>query len=511
METHSPMSVEMQMTMELGKRVSDSAPSAMVHAVTLKRQAKLDALLDSRERFVNNHVARFETLLDDPRDQLRRRFPTFFKSLVFVTDWRYRAVAVTVFVWMVIVTALQPEFCSVEVEDKVQSLIFRLSGFAFTFVQVLILVLIPFVYTGVMRGGGVRSDMEYKPADISNCSFGFTRLLEAQFSLLAESGEANVPREGWGATLICVYLPFGYFLLWVCILCFYTLDAFSDTNIMSTSFCLTKQQTMHYWAIHLGLIVDLLCWTLPVNGIIVALYGLHIGCRVCSMELFVWIERYRCIKDSTVEDLKASALSASTIRKDAYERYFLIHKIFSSSSRIWSAFLLVYLSLTLIGALMYLYFIIKYSWFSSSARGAGFWYMWLFWVLFLLELTLPIILIAQANVPYHFLSEMFTFAMPSPIIASGDTNGEHGLLLAPHEQQDDDDILPPRANALFGYGDYGLIGGRREWLIFLQQAPIHWVVAGVPITYEKLSAILLSAGLSIAVSAAPKIFLTLKG
>jgi hypothetical protein len=57
-----------------------------------------------------------------------------------------------------------------------------------------------------------------------------------------------------------------------------------------------------------------------------------------------------------------------------------------------------------------------------------------------------------------------------------------------------------------GGGDYSLLGGRREWLAYVAQAPIYWVVAGVPITYEKLAGVVFSVALSTAVSLVPKVF-----
>lgn len=129
--------------------------------------------------------------------------------------------------------------------------------------------------------------------------------------------------------------------------------------------------------------------------------------------------------------------------------------------------------------------------------------MWLYLILYLLEFTLPILLIAQANAPHRFLADMFVWSVPSPGAGFAKDPEAAGLLA---DCPDDPIPAPASREAAFGAGDYALIGGRREWLVFLQQAPCTWDVAGVPVTYEKLSAVVFSAALSVVVSVLPRIF-----
>ena len=348
------------------KRVSEGSPSDLVHALSRRRREQLKELLGpgSGKSLVCDHVSRFETLMDDPRDELKRRFPTFFRALVIVTNWRYRLLCVVALVWEVLATTLQPLFCSGFTETAAQNLLDKLAGFSYGTVQVVFLLMAPLVYTGGLFNGGVRNDgAHYEPVDIANpCAYGFVRLLECQLRLLSEGKEeASAPREGWGARFFCRYLPIGYFMFWVMLMLFYSLDAFGGTNIMHSPFCATKQQTAVFFGIHLYLIVDTICWSLPAIGVVVALYGLHLGCAMCSAELFAWIARYRCLKDVGLDSLPAGAPSLQAIRKDCYERYLLIHLIFASSSRIWSVFLVVYSTLSLIGGLMYFVFVVKFA------------------------------------------------------------------------------------------------------------------------------------------------------
>lgn len=365
--TLSPLAQAPALEMVDPRRVSEGAPPELVHAVSRRYRRQLHELLgpDSHKTLVSDYVSRFETLMEDPRDELKRRFPVFFRALVIVTDWRYRLLCVAALLWEVAVTTLQPTFCPGVSETIVQNLIDKLAGFSYGTMQVFFLLLLPLVYTGKLWGSGVRNDgAKYEPCDdVANPrAYGFVRLLECQLRLLSEGGgESSAPREGWGGMFFCQTLPICYCIFWVVLMVCYTLDAFAKTNIMHSPFCHTKEETTLFFQLHLFLVVDTICWSLPAIGVVVGLYGLHLGCAMCSAELFAWIARYRCLKDVGLDSLPPGAPSLQALRKDCYERYLLIHHIFASSSRIWSTFLLVFSSLSLLGGILYFVLVVKFA------------------------------------------------------------------------------------------------------------------------------------------------------
>ena len=110
---------------------------------------------------------------------------------------------------------------------------------------------------------------------------------------------------------------------------------------------------------------------------------------------------------------------------------------------------------------------------------------------------------------------MFVWSVPSSLPASSASASASAFDSGDPEAANllTNDPIPAPAVAAVGAGvggDYALIGGRREWLIFLRTAPITWDVAGAPITYEKLSAVVFSAALSVVVSVLPRIFQALQ-
>jgi len=399
---------------------------------------------------------------------------------------------------------------------------------------VLLLNLAPLVYTGKFFGS-IKDDMNYGPVDMYNPNgFGYYRLLEGQLRLISEEAVASghdqgdVPKEDWTTVFLLFRLPAAYFSVWGVVCFTYDLDLLAGTSINGgLSQCATYSQSLSLVAIFGFYIPALFSFTLTAISVGVILYGLRIGSIASSRHILDWMDRHRSLKDATLEDLPPprDPAVAALIRKNAFESYFLAQRITSSSSRIWSTFLLLLFSLTGICAFTFLVVIYSTAAQTSSSYFTAYSYFWeiLFWC----ELALPLYLISQTNAPHTRLVQMFTWSIPQPVaydtcraemddaeeeaaalLESGRAGGCGGGVVG-------DSIPPPPPpplqkhrvlGLLPGGGDYSLLGGRREWLAYVAQAPIYWVVAGVPITYEKLAGVVFSVALSTAVSLVPKVF-----
>lgn len=494
-----------------GQRVSSSLDLDVVHRVTKRRREVAQRLLaESSPDLVVDFEDKFESLLDNPRDHVKRRFPTFHWSLAIVTSWRYRLLATAGVMWKVtadVIAMTAPGQECVSTSElsatTMMSLIVAYSGSCLlTIIQCLLLNLGTRVYSGSLFTS-VHDDMKYdsRPCDIFlPDTFGYYRLLESQLRL-AEENEGAPPRESWWTTFFLWHLPRGYVLIWCTISFLDLLDMYAGTHTQGIGPCASREQTLRYSWTQLWFIPGIICWTLPCIGVITLLYGLFIGTSLVSYELLRWVDRYRCLKDARDDEEGASG---EFIRKDAYERYFLLHRIVEASSKLWNGFLCVCLSLTLIGGILFL----SYIFYSGAWLGGYSALAYFYLLLFLSFFSLPIYLLATANLPNSRFIQLFTWSVPPPPPAAA----------YDHEKEDDGDRISPahpwpshrqrldKSPVAGGRGDFGLIGGRSEWLRFLNSAPIYWVVAGVPVTAEKLSGVIFSALLSVVLSTLPKIF-----
>jgi hypothetical protein len=473
----------------------------------------------SASSLVFEFESKFESLLDNPRDFCKRRFPTFHRALVLVTSWQYRVIACISVAWkfsadMVSMTVpgheCVPTF-NLSAETRM-SLIVAYSGSSlFTVIMCLLLTIGPWVYTGhIFSANAVRDDMQYGPCDIfAVSSFGYYRLLESQMRLSEEGDDGDAvdcskqaPRESaWTARLLLVHVPRAYVLFWCVISGLDLLEMYAGTDTQGLGPCASPAQTLRYSWMQLWFIPGILCWSLPFIGVCVMLYGLSVGTSLVSYELLRWVDRFRCLKDARLNDLEEAALAerggdgGGFIRKDAYERYFLLQRIVESSSKLWNVFLCVCLALTLVGGILFLAIIC----FSGAWLGGYSILAYVYLLLFISLFSLPIYLLSVANMPNSRFVQLFRWSIPPPASTATATAAADGDY---HSGQRDRIPHPTKRGA----GDYALIGGRDEWLHFLATAPIHWTVAGMPVTVEKLSAVLFSAALSVVLSTLPKIF-----
>lgn len=501
-------------------RVTEAPDADRVFAVTKQRQETLQSILNAKgNALLQNFENKFEMLLEDPRDRIRRNFPIFYQAIAIVTDHRYRILATILVVWIIIVDLITPHICqapqldSISKNDRLLLSSSMYGGFSFLIAQTIFMNLVPLIFTGKLFSSVRESCSKYAsaPAEISNPpSYGYYRLMEAQLALASEN-EFNypnilIPRENLVTKLALIYFPVAWLGTWLCISLYYILATYAMESSVDNQQCRTIEETNLVFSLHLFLLVDMVAYTLPLISVMVAMYGLYLGGSLCRAELLRWVEICRSMKNATSEQVGLGGQELPErmrrIRKYAYERYFLIHQIFHSSGKIWDSFLLVFLAVCFILFLFFTSLIVFMV--STDSRNTMFMFIYMWQAFFFLELTAPLVFISQTNSGNRAVREIFLWAVPSYGVA-GDLGDTQDFGMAPCKPID----AIPRAivfDPASASGDYALIGGRREWLQFIGSAPIFWTILGVPLTYEKLSAVVLSGLFSIAATLFPRMF-----
>jgi len=145
-------------------------------------------------------------------------------------------------------------------------------------------------------------------------------------------------------------------------------------------------------------------------------------------------------------DLERLMLLIPFIKRDAYERYLLIHHFVDALSTVWGGFLLstIFFSLLCTGFTYYLLVISNNAGEAHSVFG------------FILGLGIatvlfiwPVWCLVQANTGVDVITESFKLTAPD---------------------------------------DYFLLGDKNTWRTFSEEAPLYWCILGVPITQKVLRA-----------------------
>lgn len=151
-------------------------------------------------------------------------------------------------------------------------------------------------------------------------------------------------------------------------------------------------------------------------------------------------------------DLGRLMLLIPFIKRDAFERYLLIHHFVSTMSEIWGGFLLSTLIFSLLATGFTYYLLVISNSVGNNEPIFGFIIgLGVATVLFIW----PVWCLAMANTGVNIISESFQLTAPD---------------------------------------DYMLLGDRDTWQTFAEQAPLYWTILGVPITRSVLRAYYSTAG-----------------
>lgn len=180
------------------------------------------------------------------------------------------------------------------------------------------------------------------------------------------------------------------------------------------------------------------------------------------------------------------------------------------SSQLWSVYLTVSLGLYTVCFLLYTGLTVI----TFNQPLLGGWLIPMWQVFFMLQVCVVLFIVANANALNRNISDSFVFSVP----LLGDSSlvqHQNGLdsIPFPSANSSNPEPLPPHTHTHTGTavahahpeGDYTLIGGRREWLLFVHSAPIQWTISGVPITFDRLSAAVITGAVSLSLSLLSKI------
>lgn len=207
--------------------------------------------------------------------------------------------------------------------------------------------------------------------------------------------------------------------------------------------------------------------------------------QILNLLIISWIDRFHVLQRLRIEDLsfyipanlKDMSVDefASALRRDAFERYLLIHFLVQRASDCWNS-ALCYLSIS--ASIIFIYLIIF-----VIATPPSLWISSLIWLLLSVFLFFfPIACVAYVNSAIDDLFQRIFASVPS-----GPRDEDfHCQTL---DTGDERSSLSNRSSlhllnriSMCSATDFEVIGGREEWIYFIKQAPIHWTIYGIAIT-----------------------------
>lgn len=489
----------------------DSIPNHQVAIELKNRKSRL-----SKERheelqhilmgkiLINDWVHTFDELMDNEVEgHLKATHPIFFRALQITTDWRYRGASILSFLWFAIsfFTTLSP--CFIRSDVKV-TLVYSTAVFVMLCTTANTLAN-PNLFTGSING---KLNIHTLSNRDDPANFGFFRLLEAQLSLIRNLGQENsLPREGIVFRILLQVMPVvmaaSYAVLLVLINLYWDpMVAYLSTTSESDgrSDCAIPRSFQYASAF---LIAPLANACLSMYACLVTMCGLAIGCNVCGSMVQSWIKRYEAVKYLQIKSLP-STMSRAELRTDAYERYFLIHNCMARGSLIWNSYLVVYMFSSFV-IFFYSTVIVYISIHSNMGLSQMLWQVTSF-----LAFVIPLYFVSSANAYNRRLETMFKYAVPVHLKPSQSIAYVQGGRSAQRVQgiQGENDC-----NASFEeaglQGNYDVIGGRREWLDFVRDAPLYFTILGLPVTFEGLTTFVLGTAVSLLAATLPKVLLGL--
>lgn len=490
--------------------------SSKVFAIYKARNELLSSIVHGGDhQLIRDSEFRFEVLIDEPKGLLRQNFPIFSRSLAFFIHPMTRVfVTFCVFWGLLYVFVAVPMYYNlncVSIHGTVANVQYYGGPPSFWLVNLVCYHLVSLVYTGRLFGASV-GDVErgFKKAE-SSAKIGYLRLLEAKLKRASEfnSDSFAIPREGLFGRIVTLYFPVAFFLTMLVIYMIVVHDTFSPLNesIMLPAYefdCASRKVLLDMTLASLGHIPELVAYTFPFCGNVVALYGLQLGTTLCRRDVGEWTERVKALKHLTEGDLvryrqyRLNTRTRLEIRRDCFERYLLLHRLYRKSSKLWDVYLSSLLGLSTLSFIFYFVITILDAYSKQHLFGSGFSYLW---ESFFLTLVVSVLYLVSAANSHPEVKELFTFAVPFSADAE--------LLLDSSVPGLGEDRIPaPAGSAVYESctGDYALLGGRKEWLMFTHSAPLYWTISGIPITMERLTATLFTGLLSVCVSAIGKLF-----
>ena len=192
-------------------------------------------------------------------------------------------------------------------------------------------------------------------------------------------------------------------------------------------------------------------------GMVVSITGLYYGSMVVHGLATSWVQRYSTLRkyrplgdagtdifiDVGGENISVSDLEAR-IQTDAYEHYLMLREYVAQLSSLWSGIVLVLLVVGM-GLVIFAFFcLIIYS--NSALRGT----LAMFGLFFVVLTQLAISCFAWANSAVDTIRRALRDSSSS--------------------------------------SDYAVLGGREEWIAYLEDSPAHWTIYGFAITWNVLYA-----------------------
>jgi len=459
-------------------------------ALTRERDEQVEQLISGKTLIRDWNATYHELLEHDVEGLLQQTFPIWSKAMTITTDWRFRVAAGVSFVWFIIAFFTSFYSCFSKAGPNV-TLVYSTSTFVMLCTTANTLAN-PSLFIGAILRGRIHKGKVGKDHYSTN---GYYRLMEAQLSLIKNLGEGDtLPKEGFVFKVLLQTLPVAIIVLCVALVAsvntFWSFFVASMGSLTSSADCSIPIGFQYSSGFLLAPFVNA---ALSLYACTVTLCGLGVGCSLCDSMTSSWVKRYVAAKYLHASSLPAS-VTAHDLRNDAYERYLLIHGFYDKSSLVWNNYLATYIFAS---TLVFVYSCaIVYSSIHSAIGLSQL--MWLFTSF--IAFVAPLYLVSAANASSAKIESLFRYAVPPRLVSlaeslepQGQGTGTQGVVLRDSNQH--------------YAGNFSVIGGRTEWSNFIKEAPLHWTVLGLPVTFDRLLTFCLGTGVALATATLPRILI----
>jgi hypothetical protein len=466
-------------------------------AYDLEIQDNLKILCSSKQFSSWQHEIRMKREQANEQNLLEVYFPLLATSINAVTHTRFVAMSFLIMVWNTVAVLVSLFQCGTIGQDSS----FGLTALFFPLVLYLLHFQLYVIWHGrflprdIMlsnhfHDNNYRSLLNQMLIYLKECesirrSTSIYDLSATDYTSAFFHPEANYESK-WKYVIITIVYPLGVIILFV----IYQNSEMSEDCAefyISTAASLT---TFYFFIV-----------TIPI--VLLLMNTIFISSKVVSALISSWMNRYLPLQRMKMEDIKQYVSSADraryhashiaeACRRDAYERYLFLYYYIHQISTIFGPAVVTILSVTTALFLWFFYlaflvtsyfYVTIISWIIISAA------------VFFFTMSC----LTSANRTVDHIYQVFKYSLPlrSVEITDDEEDGEQG------ETQTKPFLL--KHDITSSKGDYEVIGGRQEWLDYIESNPIYWTVYGFAITQRWIQSFAVAAITAVVATIIPTI------
>jgi hypothetical protein len=286
----------------------------------------------------------------------------------------------------------------------------------------------------------------------------------------------NQYESKWKYTLMTIIFPLGVLIVFL----LYQLTDHALAKVCLEFYISTAIFTTIYF------------FVVGISIVMLLINAIYISSKIVSALISSWMDRYLPFQRMKLEDIKLyvrvtdvqparyhASHIAEACRRDAYERYLFIYYYIHQVSTIFGPAVVTLLAVS--AALFVWYFFLAFV--TSSAL-----YLTLIaWIIISAAVFFfTMSCLTSANRTVDHIYQVFKYSLPLRSVEI--TDDEEDI---EHNDQTKSFLL--NSGIANSKGDYEVIGGRQEWLDYMESNPIYWTVYGFAITQRWIQSFAVAA------------------